>query len=78
MHVYSNIEARSPNHCCRGKVANMTYSECVSVALGTQPVMRMRQITVICNLPGSTILFPHYLTNRTILGEMLLSIKCVF
>jgi hypothetical protein len=28
-----NIEARSRNHCCRGKTRSVTYSECVSVAL---------------------------------------------
>jgi hypothetical protein len=28
-----NIEARSWNHCCRGKAISVTYSECVSVAL---------------------------------------------
>ena len=58
MHVYSNIEARSPNHCCRGKAASITCSKCVSVALGTQQVTRMRLIIiVICGLSGSTIFF---------------------
>ena len=55
MHVHSNIETRSPNHCCRGKTASITYSECVSVALGTQQVTRMRLVIVICGLSGSTI-----------------------
>jgi len=32
----------------------ITYSECVSVALGTQHVMRLRHI-VICELSGSTM-----------------------
>jgi hypothetical protein len=31
-----NIEARSRNHCCRGKAINVTYSECVSGALFAQ------------------------------------------
>jgi hypothetical protein len=44
-----NIEARSRNHCYSGKSIRITYSECVSVALGTQNVMRMRHI-VICGL----------------------------
>jgi hypothetical protein len=39
-----NIEARSRNHCCRGKAINITYSECVSVALVVQHAMRMRRI----------------------------------
>ena len=39
-----NIEALSLNHICRGKAVNITYSECVSVALGVQHVMGMRHI----------------------------------
>jgi hypothetical protein len=30
---YCNIEARSRNHCCRGKAVSIKYSECVSVFL---------------------------------------------
>ena len=29
-----NIQARSLNHCCRVRAVSITYSECVSVALG--------------------------------------------
>jgi len=29
----SNIRARSRYHCCSGKAVNITYSECVFVAL---------------------------------------------
>jgi hypothetical protein len=46
-----NIVARSRNHCCRGKAANITYSECVSVALLIQHAKRMRHIilsSVVC------------------------------
>jgi len=32
MQYKSNIEARSRNHCCRGKATSVTYSDCVSVA----------------------------------------------
>jgi hypothetical protein len=39
-----NIEARSRNHCCRGKAISITYSECVSAALVIQHVERMRRI----------------------------------
>jgi hypothetical protein len=30
-----NNEARSRNHCCRGKAVSNIYSECVSVGLVT-------------------------------------------
>ena len=42
MYVERNIEGRSCNHCCSGKAVGVTYSECVSVALGIQHGMRMR------------------------------------
>ena len=35
---------RSRNHCCRGKTLNITYSECVSVALVIQHAKRMRRV----------------------------------
>jgi hypothetical protein len=41
-----NIEARSRNHSCRGKVQSITCSECVSVALVIQRAMRMRRIVL--------------------------------
>jgi hypothetical protein len=56
MYVQRNIEARSRNHCCRGKAISITYSECVSVALAIQHAKRMRRI-VICGLSDSTIFF---------------------
>ena len=56
MYVQRNIEARSYNHCCSGKAINITYCECVFLALGIQCAMRMRHI-VICGLPRSAIYF---------------------
>jgi len=38
-----NIEARSRNHCYRGKAISVTCSECVFVALVMQHAMRMRR-----------------------------------
>jgi hypothetical protein len=39
-----NIKARSRNRCYRGKAINISYSECVSVALVIQHAKRMRRI----------------------------------
>jgi len=51
-----NIDARLCNNCCRGKAVNITYCECVFVALGIQQAMRMRPM-VICGLPLSIMFF---------------------
>ena len=48
IYVQSNIEARSRNHCCRGKT-KVLHILSVSVALVTQYTTRMRRI-VICGL----------------------------
>jgi len=56
MYAQRNIEARSCNHCYSGKEINITYSECVLVALDIQHAMRMRLIA-ICRLPGSIAFF---------------------
>ena len=40
----------------------------VFVALGIQHAMTLRYI-FICDLPGSTVFFPHYLINGTIFEE---------
>jgi len=52
-----NIEARSLNHCCRGKASSpITYAECVSVDLLIQHALRMRNNigpVAICGLSSS-------------------------
>jgi hypothetical protein len=50
MYVLRNIEERSCNHCCSGKVMISVY---LFVALGIRQAMRMLQ-TVVCDLPRST------------------------
>ena len=56
MHVQRNIEARSCNHSCREIANNITYSECVLVALFMQHAILMRHIN-LRGLSGSTIFF---------------------
>ena len=77
MYVKCNIVARSRNHCGRAKAISITYSECVTVALGTQLAKRMHRIvlsTVACPvLP----FFPHLTQKRKFLHRKLLNIKCV-
>ena len=51
-----NIEARSFNNFCSGKVISIIYSVFVCVALVIQHVMRLHHI-VICGLLRSTIFF---------------------
>jgi hypothetical protein len=46
-----NTDARSRNHSCREETLNITYSECVSVALVIQQVKRKRRtilLYVVC------------------------------
>jgi hypothetical protein len=58
MYVQRKIEARSHNHCYRGKVVLhiLSVCVCVCVALLIQHAMRMRRI-VICGLSGCTLCF---------------------
>ena len=75
-----NIEARSRNHCRRGRAISIVYSECVSVAFVIQDAMRMRRITfVIRGLSGST-LFSHIISKRARYSKKktLKIIKCVY
>jgi len=60
-----NIEARSRNHCCRGKATNFTYFECLPQALVIQHAMRMRH--VVCHLWPAPLykVFVRYLINGT-------------
>jgi hypothetical protein len=55
-------EAPSCTHCYSWNAINITYSECVSVALGIQHAMRMRHVA-ICGLSFSTTFFPHFFIN---------------
>jgi len=59
MHVQTNIERRSRNHCCRIKVVSVTHSDCVYVALDTQQTICMRRII----LSPVACVFPPYFST---------------
>jgi hypothetical protein len=78
MYVKSNIEARSRNHCCRGKAISITYSEWVSVALVIQHAKRMRRIilsSVACPALQNFSTLSH---KRHDFRKKLLNTTCVF
>jgi len=53
------FEARSRDHCCRGKAIIITYFECRSLALVMRHAMRVRQ-TIMWPVRLYKM-FPHYL-----------------
>ena len=64
-----NIEARSRNHCYRGKIISVTKSECAFVSLAIQ---HERAGAVLCCRLWPIRLyhtFPHYFLIDTISGE---------
>jgi hypothetical protein len=73
-----NINARSRNHCCRGKAISITYSECVSVDGVIQHAKRMRRIIL---LSVACLAVPYFSTLSHKWHDFrknLLNIKCVF
>ena len=73
-----NIEVLSPNHCCRGKLISIRYSECVSVALFLQHAKRMRR-TILSS--AAFLAVQYFLTlshRRHHFRENLLNINFVF
>jgi hypothetical protein len=55
-----NIEARSLNHCRRGKAICVTYSESLSVSLVIQHVKRMRHIILSSVACLATLSYKRY------------------
>jgi hypothetical protein len=59
MYVQRIIEARSHNHCYRGKAINITYSECVSVVLVIQHAKRLLGIILSSVACAAVTYFPR-------------------
>jgi hypothetical protein len=60
MYVQRNTDARSRNHCCRGKAVSVIYSESVSVALAIHHARCMRRSI----LSSTAYLAIHYFTSH--------------
>jgi hypothetical protein len=76
MYYKRNTEARSRNHCCRGRAISITHY--VSVALVIQHAKRMRRI-ILSSV--ASLALPYFSTlshKRYDFRKKLLSIKCVF
>jgi hypothetical protein len=68
MYVQRNIDARSCNHRCSEKAMSISYSKCVSGALGIQHSKRMRHIT-LSSVAGPTAKYFSTLYHKgTIFG----------
>ena len=70
-----NKEARSSNHCCRGKAKNITYSGCVSASWNVHAPCYICYLLACLAVP---FFFPHYRINNMIFEKKisLLDIKC--
>jgi hypothetical protein len=62
-HEQRNIEARSRNHCCRGKAISITYCECVSVPLVIRHAKRMRRI-ILSSVACLTVPYFYTLSHK--------------
>jgi len=73
------MEARSRNHCCRGRAISITYSECEFVILVTHHALSMRRI-ILPSVAYPTL--PHFSTlsdkQRHFRREKLLNTKHLF
>jgi len=66
-----NNEARSRNHCYRGKAISIRYSECVSVALFSQHAKCMLRIMLSFVACLAVPYISYYLINGMTFGRKL-------
>jgi hypothetical protein len=67
--IKRNAEARSRNHCCRGKAISVTYSERVPLALVIRQAKRMRRIILSSLVSPAVPYFSTYLIKGWIFGK---------
>ena len=79
MSVQRNAVASSSNYCRSGKEISITYSECVSVALGIQHAMRVRRF-LLSSLACPSLLYFSTLSHERhdFREKKLLNRKCFF
>jgi hypothetical protein len=63
MCVYIHIEARSRNHCCRGKTKSITYSECLSVTLAFEDAKSVRRV-MLSSVACLALPYLHTLSHK--------------
>jgi hypothetical protein len=78
MYLLHNNEARLLNPLLPWKSNDITYSECVFVALDIQHGRRMRGSVLSFMACPAIPFLPHCLINGMIFGKHSLDIKCVF
>jgi len=79
--MYKTVsEARSSNHCCRGKAVSIKYYEFLYVYLPSSSIMPRTCAVLYGHLWPAQLyhIFPHYLINMTVFGKQLQNTKCVF
>ena len=64
MYVQRNIEARSLNHCCRGKAISLNVMSVFIIASVIRHAKRMRRVI----LPFADCLIPPYFSSYLING----------
>jgi len=79
MYIKLNVEASSLNVCCRGQAINITYSECVSLALVIQHAKGMhRTMSFVVSLAAPYFSILSHKGTIFFKKKRWLNVKCVF